>query len=181
MTYVALLRGINVGGKAKVPMSELRTLFANAGCGDVETYINSGNVIFNDVRGPKELSKTLELRIKKHFGFHVPVIVKHSKDISKLCDHIPTDWTNDLQQKTDVVFLWESVDSPDVLDVLPTRQDIDHVKYIAGTVVWNIDRTNATRSGLHKIIGTEFYSQVTVRNINTVKKLDALMKARKPL
>lgn len=82
-TYIALLRGINVGGKNKILMAELRDLLLNIGLKDVQTYIQSGNIIFNS---EEENASKLELRIggaiKEHFGLSVPVIVK-TKDALK--------------------------------------------------------------------------------------------------
>ena len=71
MTYLALLRGINVGGKNKVEMARLKTLFESIGCGDVRTYINSGNVIFTSNRVAARLRTSIEKAIAKEFGFHV--------------------------------------------------------------------------------------------------------------
>ena len=71
MTYVALLRGINVGGHAKVEMPRLKQLFITLGCTDVMTYINSGNVIFSDGRTAKELSLLIEAAMLAEFGLAV--------------------------------------------------------------------------------------------------------------
>ena len=76
-SYVALLRGINVGGKNKLPMKELAALFEEAGCSDVRTYIQSGNVIFRaSAKLATGLEAVLEKQIQKRFGFAVPVIVR---------------------------------------------------------------------------------------------------------
>jgi uncharacterized protein (DUF1697 family) len=181
MIYVALLRGINVGGNSKVPMVQLKATFEKVGCQDVVTYINSGNIVFDDERTSTELINILEEAIKSEFGFHVPVTVRSAESIHKLCDKIPSTWMNDEGQKTDVVFLWDAIDKPDILKQLPNRPEIERVLYKPGAVIWNVDRKNATRSWLPKIIGTDLYKQMSIRNINTVRKLDALMKARKAL
>jgi uncharacterized protein (DUF1697 family) len=77
VTYLALLRGINVGGKNVLPMKDLVQMFANAGCKDVRTYIQSGNVVFNAastvVLG---VPKTIAAGIEKRFGYRVPVMVR---------------------------------------------------------------------------------------------------------
>ncbi len=66
VTYVALLRGINVGGKNKIPMSDLRSLYVEAGCGDVQTYIQSGNVVFKAAHRPGIASGLITARIAEH-------------------------------------------------------------------------------------------------------------------
>ena len=76
MTYLALLRGINVGGKNKVEMARLKTLFESIGCSDVRTYINSGNVIFTNGRVAARLRTSIEKAIAQEFGFDVRVVLR---------------------------------------------------------------------------------------------------------
>ena len=96
--YVALLRGVNVGGRAKVDMRALKTQFEELGCSDVSTYINSGNVIFRDRRGAKALTRLLEEELGRR------VAVRSLAQIQALCKRIPSKWVNDKEQKTDVGF-----------------------------------------------------------------------------
>jgi len=175
MTYVALFRGINVGGKAKVEMSRLKTAFERLDFHNVSTYINSGNVIFQDERPAAELVPRIEKAILKDFGLSVRVILRDSDNMKRLCQEIPEDWTNDTVQKTDVLFLWEEIDNPDILNKITIKPEIENVRYIAGALVWNIDRQHATRGSGIKLIGTDIYKHMTVRNINTVRKLYAMM------
>lgn len=88
-TYVALLRGINVGGHKKVPMSELRGLLANAGFQNVQTYIQSGNVIFQSSKNASELETEIQKIILNHFGFEVPVIVKTNNELQTIFNRCP--------------------------------------------------------------------------------------------
>lgn len=175
MVYVALLRGINVGGNSKVEMPRLKSLFDSLGFEDVSTYINSGNVIFRDKRLVKELEPLIEAGIEKIFGLKVRVVIRDSKNIKKLCSEIPEDWANDKQQKTDVLFLWDEINDDDILNKIKINPDIENVLYIDGALVWNIGRENVTRGGGIKLIKTEFYKHMTARNINTVRKLNELM------
>ncbi len=89
-TYIALLRGINVSGQKKVPMAELRELLSNFGLKEVQTYIQSGNVIFKSAE--KDIQK-LEFKIheviKTHFGFEVPILVKIPEDLQHVFDNCP--------------------------------------------------------------------------------------------
>ena len=88
-TYVALLRGINVGGHKKVTMTVLRDLLAKAGFQNVQTYIQSGNVIFQSSEKASELEKTIQNSILNHFGFEVSVIVKTNKEIQTILTNCP--------------------------------------------------------------------------------------------
>ena len=87
---------------------------------------------------------------------------------------MPETWTNDKVQRTDVIFLWDEVDKPGLVDDLPIREGIDEVLHVPGAVLWRIDRVNATRSWLSKLIGTTPYRSMTIRNVNTVRKLTTL-------
>jgi len=178
MVYVALLRGINVGGKTRVEMSRLKALFVSLGCGEVVTYINSGNVIFSDDRSANKLTPLIETAIEKEFKLPVRVVLRDRDNIARLAGEIPSDWTNDAEQKTDVLFLWSEIDDKSILDKVIIRPHIENVRYIDGALVWNTSRQNATRSSLLRLAGTDLYKQVTIRNINTVRKLDGLMNDR---
>lgn len=89
-TYIALLRGINVGGHKKVPMADLRSLLSKSGLEKVQTYIQSGNVVFqsssNDI---KELEASIRKSILDHFGFEVPVLVRTRKHLKTIFNDCP--------------------------------------------------------------------------------------------
>lgn len=175
MIHVALLRGINVGGKNKVDMGRLEETFERAGTERVVTYINSGNVIFKDSRPPDDLTPLLENAIEEEFGFFVKVLLRDYPAMSAVVEAIPDDWVNDRTERTDVWFLWEQFDSPDVIDRLQPRHGIDEVFYVDGAVVWRADGAQLTRSGRGKVMGTKLYKSLTARNVNTVRKIHALM------
>lgn len=176
MIYVALLRGINVGGKNKVDMKRLKQTFERIGTTDVVTYINSGNIIFHDgKRTPKQLVTLLEKAIVEDFGFAVKVLIRDKDNIKMVAKALSDKWVNDATMKCDVLFLWENFDKKEVLDLLTIKPGIDDVKYVPGAVLWRVDRPNVTRSGLMKIFGTEVYTNVTIRNCNTTRKLATLM------
>lgn len=87
--YVALLRGINVGGHKKVSMAELRDLLTNAGFQNVQTYIQSGNVIFQSFLKASELEEIIQNLILNHFGFDVLVIVKTNRELQTILNNCP--------------------------------------------------------------------------------------------
>lgn len=176
MRYVALLRGINVGGNRKVPMRELKAVFEDAGMSEVTTYINSGNVIFeSEGIESRELGSLLEEAIESHFGFHVRVMLRSATEIRALFEALPDEWTNGLDSKCDVMFLAEEIDSADILGQLTIKPEIDDVLYVPGAILWRVDRDKVTRSGMLKLVGTKLYASMTVRNCNTARKLFELM------
>lgn len=176
MIYVALLRGINVGGNNKVDMKQLKESFEQAGMNNVVTYINTGNVIFEqDGLSQHELVHLLEQAIANDFRLQIKVVIRSIEQYAAMMKDIPDHWTNDALMKCDVMFLWEEVDHEATLEQLTIKPEIDTVRYVKGAIVWSIAKENVTKSGLSKIIGTELYKKMTIRNINTTRKIYELM------
>jgi uncharacterized protein (DUF1697 family) len=113
--YVALLRGVNVGGRGKVDMRQLKQQVESLGCTDVSTYINSGNVIFRDRRAASTLTRELEKLLGRR------VAVRSLGQVQALCERIPDDWGNDKEQKADVGF---ALDEPRELLWHALRKDL---------------------------------------------------------
>ncbi len=180
MVYVALLRGINVGGKNKVDMKQLKAVFEGAGMTDVKTYINSGNVIFSsNVRSKPKIATLLEKAIAKKFRFDIKVLLRDLKDMKALVKSIPAKWTNDQEMRCDVMFLWKDVDRPTVVKELKHDPKMEDVRYARGAIIWRCDRSYVMRSKVPKMIGTPLYKQMTIRNANTARKLLELMEVSK--
>ncbi len=180
MIHLALLRGINVGGKHRVPMADLRASFAALGMTDVTTYINSGNVLFSaaDDATPADLGARIGARLADDFGFAIPVLVVPANDLARIAAAIPPGWANDDTTKADVLFLFPDVRGPDALALFRVRPGIDEAIYESGAVIWRVSRRDQARTGLLAIVGTPLYRQCTIRNVNTVRKLAALAAAR---
>ena len=87
--HIALLRGINVGGKATVPMKELALLFTDLGCGNVRTYLRTGNIVFESQRESGELEKAFECAISKEFSLSIPVVVRSGERFSEYLVNTP--------------------------------------------------------------------------------------------
>jgi uncharacterized protein (DUF1697 family) len=177
MVYVALLRGINVGGKARVEMARLKVVFEQLGCTQVLTYINSGNVLFVDPRPAATLVPLIEAAIEREFSLPVRVVLRDYANISLLNKETPANWTNDTAQKTDVMFLWDELDNESIMQKLMVKPDLDRVRYLPGAIIWNVDRSSVTRSGMMRLAGSPEYKLMTIRNVNTLRKLYALMSA----
>ncbi len=176
VTYVALLRGINVGGNNKIEMAKLRQTFERLGFAGVKTLIASGNVVFRtEETSPAKLTKKIESAVEADFGMRIKVVLRDQTSMGKLVKAIPTAWVNDKEMKCDVMFLSEEVDNKTVLKQLPFDPAIEDVKYVPGAVIWRIDREKAAKSHMFRIVGTKLHQQMTVRNPNTVRKLYELM------
>ena len=176
MVWLALLRGINVGGKNTVPMPELQAVSEAAGVARVRTYINSGNVVFEwSEADHTALARLLAGAIRDHFGFEVPVLVRSLPELHAVLAPLPEAWANNDAMKCDVVFLADDLTAEEVLAALRVRPEIDDVLTAPGAIIWRVDRANATRSGLLKLVTSPLYQRVTVRNCNTARTLLALM------
>lgn len=177
MTYVALLRGINVGGNNKVDMKKLKGTFESLGFSSVVTYINSGNIIFKtSEKEQKALVEKIEAAIARDFGLNIRVLLRDLKSMESVCARIPEAWQNNKEMRTDVMFLWEEYNNPDVIQQLNLKP-CDTVLYESGALIWHINMRDYNQSAMAKIIGTKLYKHMTIRNVNTTRKLFELMKA----
>lgn len=177
MIYVALLRGINVGGNNKIDMKELKKTFEGVGMESVTTYINSGNIIFADsTHSRSELRNILEKAILIKHMLDIKVILRSLEEIDQMMEVLPTSWKNDKTMKSDVIFLGEEINNEKLMDELKVREGIDTVKYVPGAILWMVERENATKSGLLKVVGTKIYKDMTIRNVNTTRKIYEIMK-----
>ncbi|MDL2341789.1 MAG: DUF1697 domain-containing protein [Patescibacteria group bacterium] len=174
MTYIALLRGINVGGNNKVPMTDLKAALVAVGCSSVVSYINSGNLVFTDNRSVAELQNIIEAKILATFGFAVKLLIIPGNIFMAIAAALPTEWRNDATMKCDVMFLWNDKDNEQVLEALSLKPGIDTVRYVPGAILWLVDRRHTAKSGMQQLPGTELYRKMTIRNCNTVRKLAQL-------
>ncbi len=171
MKYIALLRGINVGGNRKVEMKRLKKLFESLGYSSVITYLNSGNAIFESNTKQATLQKEIPKELKKEFGFEIPTLVKTEKEMKKISGSIPKNWRNNYVQRTDVAYLFPEIDSIKIIDEIPVKKEFIEVRYIKGAICWNVRRENVYKSHLAKIISHRLYKSMTVRNVNTARFL----------
>ena len=175
MVYVAFLRGINVGGKAIVSMAAIKAAFVDLGLSDVRTYINSGNVIFSTrASDTQKLRARIEKALEERTGMPITVLVTDHKSLKKLVNAIPRKWVDDKTMRTYVLLLWKELDDGKILERLPLRPGIDNVRYAPGAVIWQVDRKDITKSRMNRIIGTSYYKQITIRSVNTMRRLKEL-------
>lgn len=177
MIYVAFLRGINIGGHRKISMMYLKETFESLGFENVVTYGNSGNVVFSYASKDQEkIAQKIEGRIQKDFPFEIKVLVRGAQNILKTCKEIPVSWEIGKGMMTNVIFLWEEIDNPDILKEIHMDPKMDKVKYVSGAVLWNVSMGNLSKSAVYKFISTTKISkQVTLRSVNPVRKLNQII------
>ncbi|GGO86823.1 hypothetical protein GCM10011584_09970 [Nocardioides phosphati] len=173
--YVALLRGINVGGNNKIVMKELAEAFREAGYADVSTYINSGNVLFSAPKRPTE--EELEKVITDAFGLTISVLVRSHDEIAKVVAKAPKE-LDDPDVRPDVYFLRPGLSPADALERMPDpNPDVDRLWKGPGVLYTTRVAELASKSRLTKVVGTKLYKEMSVRNWNTTRKLLALLEA----
>ena len=176
MRYVALLRGINVGGNSLIKMAELRDCVAALGHRDVRTYIASGNVLFESrERSGAELDGRLEQAIEQRFSLPVRVVVRSATEIARIAAAVPNEWIDRADLRVSVAFLLRGLDARAIVGDLSPRNGIDELRTAPGALIWATRRDALTRSGL-RLVGTAVYKQMTVRNLSTTLKLAELLR-----
>ena len=175
MVFIALLRGINVGGNNLMAMPKLKNTFEQMGLSQVRTYINSGNIIFeSDRQDLIQLVQDIEAGIAQDFGFPIRVLLRDFENIKKIYEKLPMTWVHNPQMKSNVLFLWDEVNRKSILDELPITS-VDEVIFVNGTILWHTATADFSKSGLEKLAGTKIYKLMTVRNANTFRKIYQLM------
>lgn len=163
-----------------MPNDEFRAVLEQLGYRDVVIYINSGNAVFTSDHEPT--SHEVQAALEIHFGFGIPTLVLPREKIQAIAAAIPADWTNDPPvpdksgQKSDVLYLFDEVNSPDILERIGYRPAVETMIYVDGAILANVTRANQSRSSLQRIVGKPLYRHMTVRNTITAKKLAELCK-----
>lgn len=172
MKYVALLRGINVGGNNKVPMVELKACFEKSGFKHVVTYINSGNVIFDASETSLEkLVEICEQAIEKQFGFRIVCSVISASDLMDAVEHAPK-WWNVGEAKHNAIFVIAPKNADEIMqEVGEAKPEYEKVAAYGQIIFWSAHIETFSRTRYSKIVGSRAYQSVTIRNANTALKL----------
>ncbi len=173
MKFIALLRGINVGGNNKVSMAELKICFEELGFQGVKTYINSGNVIFDSEATDKVvLVKICEESVRKHFGFSVICSIISAKELKQALLTAPSWWDGDKESKHNAIFVIEPLRPEDIMkEIGEAKPEYESVATSGQIIFWSAPIKTFSRTRYSKIVGAEVYKSVTIRNANTAKKL----------
>jgi uncharacterized protein (DUF1697 family) len=178
--YLALLRGINVGGKNKVPMAELKACFEEFGGGNVHTYIASGNVMFESDKSSAELTEEIREALPKKFKLDselIRALVLSRDQLQKVVDQAPTGFgTEPGNYHSDAIFLM-GITSDEAIRIFNPREGVD--KVWQGELAIYSQRLSAqrTRSRLSQIMSSGLYKQMTIRSWDTTARLLELMNA----
>lgn len=179
-SYIVLLRGINVGGKNKIPMAELKRCLEEQGSADVMTYIQSGNVLLRSSLGQNALEQGIEAMLSQKFKLDsasIKVLVLTREQLQAVVDNKPDGFGESPDQyHSDVVFLM-GIGAAEAMAVFDPQEGVDTVWPGDGVIYSQRLSAERTRSRLSKIVGTPAYRSMTIRNWNTTVKLLSLAQA----
>ena len=174
--YVALLRGVNVGGNNIISMKSLKTSFEKLGFTDVSTYINSGNILFKAKESDaRKLETKIEAMLSREHKLGCKVVVRSFLEMASLIENLPKGWAEDKEWKYNVIFLRHSIDSEKVLESLGPKREIEKVVYYPGTLLWSARISDMTQTTMFKLSSQKLFQDMTVRNTNTTRRLYELM------
>ena len=175
MNFVALLRGVNVGGHKKIPMAELREVATRCGFESVATYIQSGNLVFGAGGKAASVGATLEKAIAERFGHEVAVIVRTEKEWSRVCAGNPFE---EEEPNRVVAHLSRARPAREAVALLRGRARSGERIEAVDWTIWvhypeGQGRSDLSPAFFDRAVG----SPVTARNWNTIQKLAALLRA----
>jgi uncharacterized protein (DUF1697 family) len=174
-TWIALFRGINVGGNNLLPMKTLVELMTKAGCIDVQSYIQSGNVLFKHQDLNKaELATLLSTLVEQHFGFSPKVLLLNSTEFSVLVANNPFKQAYEQPKNLHLFFLEQSATSPDIEKINSLKAATEEYKLQAGGFyLFTPDGIGRSKlaANVEKCLGVA----TTARNLNTLIKISEML------
>jgi uncharacterized protein (DUF1697 family) len=176
MKYVALLRGINVGGNNIIKMIDLKKSIEECGFTNVMTYIQSGNIIFeSDEINLDSILTKLENSLRENFHVSSGIVIKTLEQLKNIISEVPADWKNRNDLRCYIAFIRGPVSAKDAVRDIELKEDIDFIKAGNGVLYMSTLLSGLTRSRFTRLITKTIYKDITIRNYNTVQKLLSLM------
>ena len=173
--YIALLRGVNISGKNKVPMAELKKCFEALGVMEVKTLLNSGNVIFSGGEADAaELTGRIERMLRREFGLDIPVFVIPQEELADILRHAPDWWGTENKEIYDnLIFILPPATFPDVYhEIGAPKEGLEQIQEYRSAVFWSFSRKEYQKTNWWpKTARADIGSKLTIRTANTVRKI----------
>lgn len=176
--FALLLRGINVGGKHKVVMAQLRQELTELGLENVETYINSGNIFFDTNIARIQLVEDLKGFFERHYPFIQHFSLLSNEDYEEELRNLPDWWYHEMARK-DVLFYTEGLDTKQTIAKVESLKLVDEVLHFGKLgIFWGkLSEETYTKTAYHKhLLKMPFYRQITIRNAKTFDKIGLFLK-----
>lgn len=176
--YIALLRGVNISGKNKVPMKDLKMHCENLGFENVSTYLNSGNVVFStDEDNEITIAQQIKELIRERFSLDIPVFVIIQDELTKILQNAPAWWGNDNKDLYDnLIFVMPQTTAQDIAERIgePT-EDLEQISIYENSIFWTFDRIKYAKANWWKKTASAGISEmITIRTGNTLKKISKM-------
>lgn len=171
--YLILLRGVNVGGKNKIVMPELKAALARAGLAQVVTYINSGNVIAQSTLTEAAVKALCEAVIADTFGLDIAVAVISADELRDTLAHAPDWWNTDTASKHNIIFVIPPASAAQVCaEVGEAKPEYEKIACHGRAIFWSAPLATFSRTRWSKLTHHKAaYNAITIRNANTALKL----------
>ena len=174
MKYVALLRGINISGKNKITMSDLKSEFTTLGYKKVITYLNSGNVIFeSDIEDKNTIRNNIQIMIKDRFEIDIPIYIITSQELEELISYSPDWWGKGNKEIYDnIIFIIPPTTYNEVFDTIGSPNKYEKIQEYRNNIFWSFDLKNYRKTNWwSKTASTEISDKISIRTANTMKKV----------
>jgi uncharacterized protein (DUF1697 family) len=177
--YIALLRGINVGGNNIIKMTALKACFEKQGFADVVTYIQSGNVLFTaSASGAAKLAVAIEAALAAAFNYKASIVLRSEAEMRAIVAGAPAGFgTRPDKYRYDVIFLRAPLTPAAALEDIPMKPGVDQAHAGPGVLYFSRVIAKATSSRLGKVAAMPMYKNMTIRNWNTSTKLLLMLDA----
>ncbi len=173
--YIALLRGINVSGKNKISMTELKKGFAELGFAEITTYLNSGNVIFSSMTDDKNvLLNQIKQMIKDNFDLEIPVFIILQEELEELLKGAPDWWGDDNVEIYDnLIFMLPPLTYEEFSNQVGNpKEEYEKVYYYKNVIFWSFSRKDYQKTNWwSKTASSKVSNKITIRTANTVRKI----------
>ena len=178
MRYALLLRGINVGGKNKIVMADLKKDLAGLGFENPASYINSGNLFFDSEEKEGRIQEILTDYFSRSYDFPLPFVLVSSAMLEKELANLPTWWQDETAFRRDVLFYLPETDRERVQELAGDWANDKEQLHFGKTAFFysNADQADYLKSNYHKkLLKSSFYKQLTIRNGKTFQKIVELV------
>ena len=173
--YIAFLRGVNISGKNKVPMAELKKGFEELDVSEVKTYLNSGNVAFSsDEDNIEVLTSQAETMINRKFGLDIPVFVISKEKLEDILQNAPEWWGDEKKEIYDnLIFIMPPATFAEVWgEIGEPKEELEKIKEYREAVFWSFSRKDYQKTNWWpKTASANISSKLTIRTANTVRKI----------
>lgn len=173
--YTAFLRGINISGKNKIAMPDLKKVLEGMNFYDVSTFLNSGNVLFSSDNGDSiDIKKQMEAMIDKEFALEIPVHIIRYDYLKEILENAPQWWgTDDKDKYHNLIFIMTSDTPEQICDLAGAPSDgLEMIQTYKNVIYWTFDRKQYQKCNWWKKTACAGIAEkLTVRTANTLRKL----------